>query len=221
MDDHKLLELWKTTDQKLEACLRLNRQNAEDLTKWKVRSLLSSMNPLKLFTLLMGILWVCFVDLLIINIFPHGNPFFLVSAGIQVLLTKLAIGIYLYQLILIYQVDVGEPVINTQEKLARLRSSTLWVARLLFLQLPVWTTFYITADMIKDGGAGFFLVQIPVTFAFLYLAIWLFINIKYEKRDKKWFRLLFSGREWGPVIQSMELLDQVREYRQGAPEVKE
>ena len=120
----------------------------------------------------------------------------------------------LLQLILIYQVDVGEPVIDTQENLARLKSSTLWVTRLLFLQLPVWTTFYINADMIKNGGVVFFLVQVPVSLAFFFIAIWLFINIKYKNRDKKWFRLIFSGREWDPVIQSMELLDQVREYRE-------
>lgn len=214
MDDTKLLELWKSSDKKLEESLRLNRQNAEDITKIKVRSFLASMKPLKLFTLLVGILWVGFVDLLIINSFPYASPFFLVSAGIQVLLTKLAIGIYFYQLILIYQVDVGEPVIDTQENLARLKSSTLWVTRLLFLQLPVWTTFYINADMIKNGGVVFFLVQVPVSLAFFFIAIWLFMNIKYKNRDKKWFRLIFSGREWDPVIQSMALLDQIREYRQ-------
>lgn len=222
MDDTKLLELWKSTDKKLEESLRLNRQNAEDITKIKVHSFLASMKPLKLFTLLVGILWVGFVDLLIINSFPYASPFFLVSAGIQVLLTKLAIGIYFYQLILIYQVDVGEPVIDTQENLARLQSSTLWVTRLLILQLPVWTTFYINAEMIKNGGVVFFLVQVPVSLAFFFIAIWLFINIKYKNRDKKWFRLIFSGREWDPVIQSMALLDQIREYRQseGVTKVK-
>ena len=222
MDDTKLLELWKSTDKKLEESLRLNRQNAEDITKIKVHSFLASMKPLKLFTLLVGILWVGFVDLLIINSFPYASPFFLVSAGIQVLLTKLAIGIYFYQLILIYQVDVGEPVIDTQENLARLKSSTLWVTRLLILQLPVWTTFYINAEMIKNGGVVFFLVQVPVSLTFFFIAIWLFMNIKYKNRDKKWFRLIFSGREWDPVIQSMALLDQIREYRQseGVTKVK-
>jgi hypothetical protein len=214
MDDNKLLELWKSTDKKLEESLRLNRQNAEDITKIKVRSFLASMKPLKLFTLLVGILWVGFVDLLIIKSFPYASPFFLVSAGIQVLLTKLAIGIYIYQLILIYQVDVGEPVIDTQENLARLKSSTLWVTRLLFLQLPVWTTFYINADMLKNAGVVFFLVQVPVSLVFFFIAIWLFMNIKYKNREKKWFRLIFSGREWDPVIQSMDLLDQIREYHE-------
>jgi hypothetical protein len=56
-------------------------------------------------------------------------------------------------------------------------------------------------------------LQIIVTTSFTYLAIWLFFNIKYENRDKKWFRFIFNGNEWNPVIKSMELLSQINDYR--------
>jgi len=45
------------------------------------------------------------------------------------------------------------------------------------------------------------------------IAIWLFFNIKYENRNKKWFQLIFSGKEWTPLMKSMELLEQVEEYK--------
>ena len=132
MEDIEIINLWKSYDKKLNENLLLNRENAEEITKIKAQSLLSSMKPLKIFTMLVGIIWVAFVDVLIINLFYIANPFFLISAGIQSLLTTLAIGIYLYQLIIIHQVDISEPILATQEKIASLKSTTLWVARILF-----------------------------------------------------------------------------------------
>lgn len=214
MEERDILALWKSYDQKLEESLLLNRKNTADITGMKVQSLLASMKPIKIFTLIVGVLWVLFVDTLIINLFYIASPFFLISAGIQVLLTKLAIGIYLYQLILIHQVDVSEPIVATQSRLTRLQSSTLWVARLLFLQLPVWTTFYWNKSMLENGNIFLYIIQIAVTLAFTCLAVWLFRNIRYEHRDKKWFRLIFDGVEWTPVIRSMELYREIEAFEQ-------
>jgi hypothetical protein len=175
------------------------------------------MTPIKIFTIVVGIVWVGFVDILIINLFSVASPFFLVSAAIQVLLTKLAIGIYLYQLFLIHQVDINAPILDTQEKIARLQSSTIWVTRLLFLQLPVWTTFYLQQHMFENGNVPLIIFQVLVTLLFTYTAIWLFFNMRYENRNKKWFRLIFNGNEWDPMIKSMDLLDQVKQYRNETP----
>lgn len=216
MEERDIIALWKSYDQKLEENLLLNRKNTTDITSMKVQSLLSSMKPIKIFTLVVGILWVMLVDTLIINLFYIANPIFLISAGIQVLLTKLAIGIYLYQLVLLHQVDVSEPIVATQSRLTRLQSSTLWVARLLFLQLPVWTTFYWNKTMLENGNIFLYIIQIAVTLVFTFLAIWLFRNIRYENRDKKWFRLIFDGREWTPVIRSMELYREIEAFDEDA-----
>lgn len=217
MQDIEILNLWKSYDKKLEENVLLNRKNVEDITKMKVQSFLSTMKPLKIFTILVGLIWVGFVDIKIISLITYAydsaSLFFLISAIIHVLLNKLAIGIYLYQLIVIHQVDISEPILATQEKIARLKSSILWVARILFLQLPVWTTFYWNESMLANGNIFLFTIQATVTLSFTYLAIWLFRNIKYENREKKWFRFIFNGKEWNPVIKSMELLKQIDEYR--------
>ncbi|MEO6720839.1 MAG: hypothetical protein ABIN67_10740 [Ferruginibacter sp.] len=213
MEQTEIIDLWKSYGKKLDENLSLNRQNAADITRIKVRSLLSSMVPLKIFTILVGIVWVGFIDVLVINLLPVANPFFLISAVIQSLLTTIAIGIYLYQVILIHQADISEPIVEAQGKLARLRSTTIWIARLLFLQLPVWTTFYWNKTMLENGNVALYILQLVITMSFTFLAIWLFKNIKYENRNKKWFGLIFSGKEWNPVIKSIELLDQVKEYR--------
>lgn len=216
MENTDIINLWKSYDKKLEENLVLNKKNAVDITKLKVQSLLQSMKPLKLFIILFGVIWVGFVDVLIVNFFHIANPFFLISAVIHVLLTKLAIGIYLYQVILIYQVDISEPVLATQDKLASLKSSTLWIARLSFLQLPVWTIFYWNKSMLENGNLWLYVTQFIVTISLTIFAIWLFFNIKYENRDKKWFRHIVSGIEWNPVLKSIKLYKEIEEFKHEA-----
>jgi hypothetical protein len=209
----EIINLWKSFDKKLEENLMLNKINAEEITKIKVNSFLGSMKPIKLFTVVAGLIWVGLLDAIILNVFKVANPFFLFSAILLVLVNKLAIGIYLYQLILLYQVDISDTILSTQEKIARLKSSTLWIARLLFLQLPVWTTFYWSKSMFEHGKPVLLFIQVVITLFFTMLALWLFFNIRYQNKDKKWFKLIFSGKEWTPAIKSMELLEQIKEYK--------
>jgi hypothetical protein len=213
MENTDIINLWKSYDKKLEENLILNKKNAEDITKLKVQSLIASMKPLKIFTIVIGIIWVGIVDTLIINFFHEANPIFLISTGIQVLLTKLAIGIYLYQMVLIHQVDISNPILKTQEKLTRLKSTTLWITRLLFLQLPLWTTFYWNESMLENGNVWLYTLQILVTSVFSFIAIWLFFNIRYANRNKRWFQIIFSGKEWTPIVKSMELYSEIKEFK--------
>jgi hypothetical protein len=217
MNELELKKLWQATNDKLDASIVIHKKNTEDITRVKVHNILGSMKPIKIFTLLVGILWVGIgviaLSSIFLNSFFEANKFFLFSASIQVAFTAMALFVYLYQLITITQMDITNPVIRTQEKLANLKTSTLWVTRILFLQLPVWTTFWWNETMLTDWGILQWVVTLFFTFSFTLIAIWMFFNIKYENRNKKWFQLIFSGKEWIPLMKSMELLEQVEDYR--------
>lgn len=219
MNENTLKDLWKSSNEKLEMSLSLGRKNAEDITQMKVQKFISSMKPFKMFTILAGLLWVGILGTAVINLFiyafPQVNQFFLFSAAIQVSLTAIALIIYIYQLVLIYQVDISEPILETQAKLVKLKSSSLLVARILLLQLPVWTTFYWNERMFANGNIFFLIIQGIVTLTFTIVAGWLFFNIKIENKDKKWFRFLFSGSEWQPIISSMNIMKQMGEFKNG------
>ena len=55
--------------------------------------------------------------------------------------------------------------------------------------------------------------NVVFTISFTFIAIWLFFNIKYENRNKEWFQLIFTGKEWSPLMKSMELLEQLKDYK--------
>lgn len=217
MNESELIKLWQTTNDKLEESIVINRENIEEITRVKVYSILGSMKPIKIFTLIFGILWVVIGTIVLSSIylysFSESNKFFLFSASIQVGLTTIALFVYLYQIITIFQVDISDSVIKTQEKLSKLKISTLWVTRILFLQLPVWTTFWWNETMLLDWGILQWVFTMFFTISFTVIVIWLFFNIKYENRNKKWFQLIFRGKEWTPLMNSIELLDQVEFYK--------
>lgn len=217
MDELEIKKLWQSTNDKLEEQFIIEKKNTQAIAHMKVYSLLGSMKPIKFFALLIGVVWVCIGGIALmtiyLNSFSEANKFFLFSASIQVGLTAISIFIYLYQLITIEQIDITEPIIRTQEKLTGLKLSTLWATRLLFLQLPVWTTFWWNETMLREWGFLQWIMTLFFTLSFTVIAIWLFFNIKYENRNKKWFRLIFNGKEWMPLMKSMELLEQVKEYK--------
>jgi len=216
MEQSEIINLWKAHEQKLEQALSINRTYAQEVLKLKTKSVLSSMNPIKIFTILAGCVWIIPGGIVVTNLFVFAYPkishFFLYSAAIQLVLTAIAVVIYLYQLVLIQQVDISENVVTTQKKLAYLKSSTLWSARVLFLQLPVWTTFYLSETMIRSGNIPYIVINGFVTMLFAALAIWLFININYRNKEKKWFKLLFEGREWTPIIDSIGFYREIEEF---------
>jgi hypothetical protein len=212
MEDIELKQMWASLYEKQDTNLIINKKNLENTTNLSVMSLLNSMKPTKIIAIIVGILWVFFLDTIIINTFGVATWFFTVSASIQSVITKLAIGIYLYQLITIQQVDNSQSVVITQQKLSELKISTLWVTRILFLQLPVWSTFYLNPSLFKADNLYWLVFQGIVTLLLIYGAIWLFININPKNKDKRWFKLLFEGKEWNPIIKSMELIDDLKEF---------
>lgn len=218
MEEINIKALWQATNQRLEKSLHISKQQTEEITRLKVHNLVSSMKPLKLFTILIGVLWVVIIGSVVVNLFLFAfsatSLFFLFSAAIQVMLTAIALLIYIYQFITIYQVDLTKPILHTQKKLANLQTTTLWVARILFLQLPVWTTFYWNESMLNSGNWLLWIIQCLITLSFAALAVWLFVNIKLENRNERWFRLIFGGKEWTPLVKSIELLEEIDQYRE-------
>jgi hypothetical protein len=217
MNEMELKSLWQANNEKLAQILVINKANAEDITRIKVHRFLGSMKPIKIFTVLVGVLWVGFgisvLSSIYFNSFWLANKFFLFSATIQVLLTAIALLIYFYQLIKIYHVEMFDSIFQTQKTLAKLKISTLWATRILILQLPVWTTFWWNETMLANWNLWQWTITVLVTLVFTFVALWLFFNIKYENRHKKWFNFIFNGQEWTPLIKSMDLLEQVDEYK--------
>jgi hypothetical protein len=216
MNENEFKKLWQTSNEMLEKNCAINKSISEDIAHLKTYNLIGTMKPIKIFTILIAMIWVGIGAFLLSNIYIHAfteaNKFFLFSATIQVGLTAIALFMYLYQTIQIYSIDITEPILKTQKTLLKLKTSTLWVARIMFLQLPVWTTFWWNESMINEWNLFQWSITAGVTLLSTITALWLFFNIKLEKSDTRWFKLIFKGNEWTPLIKSIELLNLIEDY---------
>ena len=215
MNDTDLKYLWQTGNNQIAINQKSDKSSLDKLTKRNVSHFLSSMKPIKIFTLLAGLLWVLGMGYVLlkltINAYDQVSLYFLYSAYFQVMLTAMAVILYIIQLSTLYSIDFNKPVVILQKTLINLKASTLNVTKILILQLPFWTTFYWNESMFKNGTLPLFILQGAVTISFTCLAIWLFFNLKYENADKWWFKLLLQGKEWEPIITSIDILNDMEE----------
>lgn len=216
MNELDIKKLWHSVNEKLDSSNKINKKNLDDISRLKVHNLLSTMKPIKLIIALIGIVWVSVLGFALINIFLYAydkaSLFFLYSATIQVMITAIAVAVYIYQINLIYNLEFSEPVLSIQKKLSKLKLSTLNLTRILFLQLPVWTTFYWNETMFTNFNIFQWIIQGFVTISFFILALWIFFNLKYENMHKKWFVLIMGGKEWNPLLQASEMLKEINDY---------
>ncbi len=213
MENIEIINLWKQYDEKLEKSISLNRQIIADLQQQKAKNVLKPAKNIKLFAVIAGIIYVAFLAFLVFNSLSFEHIFFVASLSISIVITLIAIGYYIYHIKLINEIDNSESVVHIQEKLAALQASTLNVVRILLLQLPFYSTWYINFEWIKESPNMFYFIHVPIVLLFAMASIWLFNNIDVKNMDKKWFRFLFQGTEWLAVVRSGQFLKEIESFK--------
>jgi hypothetical protein len=220
MQDAELQDIWKAYDAKLEESRILNLQSwvlklqcFETTQAYKVRSKLVGLSVFKITSVIIGIVWVAFLGLLL-----YGNRFtnlyFSVSVSMVMLITMITIAGYIYHLYIISRIDYDGNITDTQEKLARLQSSTLLIVRIAWLQMPFYTTVFWHSSWIKLDSLVFWLVPVPITLFFALFAIYLYRNITPGNMHKKWIRaLVMGGPEYASVIRSIDFINEIETFK--------
>lgn len=212
MQESDLKQIWDAYDDKLESVLQINHRILHELTVTKASKAIRKTKAAKYLGIILGILWVLFLDSLAIIGWVSGNWLFSTSLIVISLLTKIAIGTYIYHLILIHQIDHAHSVISVQERIAKLKTSSIQVTRIMALQLPFWTTWYLNTELLNSAAPFYAIVNILVVSLFCYFAYWLYTHIKVEYLDRKWMKWLFSDNEWKQLNYAGQLLDQLSDY---------
>lgn len=213
MDDITLKNLWKAQDEKLDRTMKLNLYILESLQKQKAQSKLNSLAKLKLVAVILGIVWALFLGVLI-----YGNQlqniYFTVSVGMIMLITILAIAIYIKHIVLIRQLDYSQSITGTQKKLAKLQAST-FSSRFILLQTPFYTTWFWSTEMI-NSGIKFWLIAVPITLLFTLLTIWVYRNLNPGKMHKKWVKALIKNDpEHISIMEAQDFLNEIEEFKKG------
>jgi len=214
MEDITLINLWKAQEEKLDRSMKLNLFMLDSIQKQKAQSKLNSLAKFKLVAVILGILWSLILGMLI-----YGNQlqnmYFTVSALMIMLITILAVALYIKHIVLIKELDYSQSITETQKKLSKLQAST-FNSRFIWLQTPFYTTWFWSTGMIVGNRIAFWLIAVPITLLFTLLTIWLYRNLTPANMHKKWVKALIKNDpEHISVMQAQNFLKEIEDFNKG------
>jgi len=203
----------KDNDTWLMNVMQLNMDCIITVQTQKAKAKLTSVAIIKVLGILLGLLWVWLLGSLGFAAYIVGNVFFAVSAGIVMLISIIAIIVYIKHLVLIAQIKESDSITYNQRKLAELQTSTLKITRILFLQMPFYSTWFITPTLLANAGTAWLVIQVVITASLTFLSIWLYRNISFKNANKKWFRILFGNSEWTGVTKAIAFMKEIDDFK--------
>ncbi len=211
MDESQVLQLWRSYDDKIEKALSLHVRSYQEIQKMKASKALGPLRMTRWTGIVVGIVWVILIGFLVKNALSVSAYFFVVSAIIHLVVTGIAVGVYIRHLVLIDEFDNSQTILEAQQKLIALSDSNLRIMGILCLQLPVFSTFYINHEWINTAPLGFWFIHVPLVIIQAGLGVWLFLNLNTRNVHKKWFKKFVHKGEFARIQKAMELLTEAEE----------
>ena len=218
MEDEYLKKIWNSPNREIKDFLNINDKSFELTQTRKAKSKIKSLIFSKIIGITLGLGWILFMFILIYYCVFYtpmslGKGFFVGSLSMILLITSLAVLLYVKDIFTIKQIDNSESVTGTQLKLASLQLSIIDSVRISWLQLPFYSTWYLNYELIMHGNIIFWIVQIFVTGLTTWLAIWLFRNINYKNLNKKLVRDLMQGVGFYSATQALDYIKEINNFK--------
>jgi hypothetical protein len=212
MSADEFQQIWKTYDAKLEHSLQLNLRLLKEVQSQKTKSVLRTLTAGRVIGIILGLLYD--IILCVACWYVRSQPVMAISIGVFIVVTGIAIGAYLRELVLIGRIGYADNIVDTQAKLAGIQSSIIRTLRISWIQLPFWATFFVSNELMWTGGPVFWAVEIPLVLAFTVIAVILFRNLTPEKMERrKWVRKLVQGTGWKSVTRAMEFMEEIEKFK--------
>jgi len=212
MSTDEFQQMWKAYDVKLEKSLRLNLRLFQEVQSQKARSALRSLTVSRVIGIVIGILYV--VLLVFAFWYVRTQPVMAVSFAVFIICSVIAIGMYIRELGVIRTISYGGNIVDTQQKLAGIQSSIIWTLRICWVQLPFWSTFFVSNELLRKGGREFLAIEIPIVLSLTIAAVVLYRNITVENlHTKKWITWWIRGTGIKSVTRAMEFMQEIEEFK--------
>ena len=217
MEETNFVLLWKEHYQKIDQSLTINKRLLRETTDQKAQSALRPVIMYKSWGIVAGVLYLALLGALLFVAFVNYSAaanYFIVSISAIFLINLKALSDYIKHIIWINRIDYSGSITVIQQQLTQLQLSMYRHTRVMFLQLPFWTTFYLSSKWFPQTvGWGGIAIQVLVTGLFTYLAYWLYKNLTVQNAHKKWVRMLINGSGEKRVMKVMEFYNEIEEFQ--------
>lgn len=211
MENTDILALWKSQNAKLDEAISINKKLLRENLTSKAKSALGGLKTVRWVGIIWGGLWCAAITFILIVSWQYTNWFFKSAFVIHIAISLIAVGLYIYHLTLLNNFDNSHTVVSAQRELVELKFSNVRTLGILWLQLPVFSMWYMSDEWMHDSPATFWLIQVPLVLIQLFIGIWLYKNLDYKNHQKKWFRWFVSKGEFGKINKANAFLLEIEE----------
>ncbi|MDE3253397.1 MAG: hypothetical protein KGO92_11360 [Bacteroidota bacterium] len=218
MEDTQFVLLWKEHYDKIDRSLAINQRLLTETVNHKAQSVLRSLSRFKTRGMMALVVYLLLLGTILFFALAHYSSaanYFIFSIGMIFLINLRALYDYGKHLVWINQIDYDGSITAIQQKLVRLQLSIFRHSRIMVLQFPFWTTFFLSNRWFPQSvGWGYLVIQIALTASFTYLAIWLYQNQTPANADKKWIRALLAGSGADKVSKALAFYKELETFQQ-------
>ncbi|MNK03947.1 hypothetical protein D3C87_218000 [compost metagenome] len=216
MENIELIDIWKTQNAKIEQTLTINKILLKETVARKAESSLQGLIKLKTAGIVAFVFYLLLLGYALfyaISNYSSSSNYFIVSIAAIALINVKGFVDYIKHLAWAKHLNYNGSVMEIQKQLSKLQLSIIDHAKIMCLQFPFFTTFYLSNKWFpQDVGLAYIIFQIILTGSFIYLSYWLFKNHKLENLEKKWFRNLIAGSGGKSVEKAIEFYKEIEEF---------
>lgn len=216
MEPIELIDIWKAQNAKLEKTLAINKLLLKETIGQKAESALKGLVQLKTAGILSFVLYLLILGYALfyaITNYTSAGNYFIVSVSAIALINLKGFADYIKHLVWTKKINYDGSILEIQKQLSKLQLSIIDHAKIMCLQFPFFTTFYLSDHWFpKDVGWVYIIFQIILTASFIYGSFWLYKNHKPENLNKKWFRNLIAGSGGKSVAKAIDFYREIEEF---------
>jgi len=217
MEDTNFVMLWKEHYEKIDQSLAINKKIIRDLTNQKAEAVMQLLIRHKKRGIIAVIFYLLILGALLFfstTDYKSEKNYFIFSIAAIFIVNVKALYDYIKHLAWAKKINYNGNVTDIQQQLTKLQFSIINHAKIMCLQFPFFTTFYLSNKWFpQEVGMGYIIFQLILTGSFTYLSYWLFKNHTIENLNKKWFRNMIAGSGGKSVVKAMDFYKELEEFK--------
>jgi len=216
MENIELINIWKEQNVIIEKTLAINKRLLKESIDRKAESALKALAQLTTAGIIAFVFYLLLLGYALfyaISNYSSANNYFIVSVSAIALINLKGFADYIKHLVWTKNINYNGSVMEIQKQLSRLQLSIINHCKIMILQFPFFTTFYLSDRWFpQEVGLPYIIFQIIITGSFIYLTYWLYKVHKPENLNKKWFRNLMAGSGGKSVEKALEFYREMEEF---------
>ena len=216
MENIELIGIWKEQNAKIEKTLAINKRLLKETIGLKAESVLKGLARLTTAGIIAFVFYLLILGYALfyaVSNYSSANNYFIVSISAIALINIKGFADYIKHLAWTKNINYNGSVMEIQKQLSKLQLSIINHSKIMILQIPFWTTFYLSNLWFpQEVGLGYILFQVLITGSFVFFTYWLYKQHKPESFNKKWFRNMIAGSGGKSVEKALEFYKEMEEF---------